>query len=161
MRTSKTIGKLRFYFGFDRMTSVTGVNSALPKTKAGDLENYHLLMWDFDGVKKRAVHDSLKRIQRRRNLPPIYVLGTGRPDSYHAYCFSKHKWEEAFLIVWQTKKVCSTFVKMGFVRGYFTLRFSPKSGRAITFDSVLKSSNPETVNPYQLKSFVQYLTKGG
>ena len=154
MRTSKTIGKLRFYFGYDRLTAVTGVNSKLPN-------DLHFLMWDFDGETKRAVHDSLKRVQLRRKLPPIYVLGTGRPDSFHAYCFKAHSWRDTFNIIWETAKVDPTYVKMGFVRGYFTLRFSEKSGRDISFDSMLKSQVLEDVDPREISNFVRYLTKGG
>ena len=148
------LGSFRVYVGIKRMTWVKGVNSKLE-------DGQHFLQWDFDGVKLSDVYLSLFTAQIAHNLPPIYIRATGKPDAFHAYCLKRLDWTKAFEIVWHTEHVCNTFVKMAFLRGYFTLRFGPKSGREITFDGHLESDEPETVDATKIHNFVKYYTKGG
>lgn len=148
------IGPVRVYIGVKRMTWVDGVNSKLE-------DGQHFLQWDFDGVKLNDVYSSLWAAQFTHDLPPVYILSTGKPDAYHAYCLKRHDWTKAFEIVWKTADVCNTFVKMAFLRSYFTLRFGPKSGREITFAGYLESGAAEDVDATKIHNFVRYYTKGG
>ena len=154
MDTRFNIGNFRVYIGVKRMTWVDGVNSKLD-------DGGHFLMWDFDDVDPEELSLALEETQKALGLPNIYILSSGKPRGYHAYCFKRYSWDEAFAIVWRTPRVCQTFVKMAFVRGYFTLRYSAKSGREISFERILVGPAPEDVDPRQIHNFVRYYTKGG
>ena len=134
------LGKWRFTFSIAKITEVIGVNSLLP---SGD----HILMWDFD-----------KKVQRQHNLPDIIILRTGKPKSYHAYCFARCTWNEAVRIVASTDHVDMSYFKYSVYRGKFTLRVSPKSGREVTYVTKLVGYRPSEVSVRELKSWVRYQT---
>lgn len=154
MSKQLNIGKIRVYFGVQRMTAVTGVNSLLE-------DGSHFLMWDFDDVEYELVAAALRQVQRAEDLSNIYILSSGKPDCWHAYCFQRYVWREALVIVWTTPLVCNTFVKMGFMRGHFTLRFREKKGRPVTFVEILRSPFAEDVDASKVDNFTRYLTKRG
>jgi hypothetical protein len=145
------IGNWKFTFTFAQVTDVIGVNSILP-------DGNHILMWDFDDVPLRDVAYHLRFDQKEYCLPPIYILSTGQKNHYIAYCFKRVPWRIAYAIVAQTPGVDWNFLKYAAVRGHFTLRVSPKNGRKIKLEAVLKSTVPENVNVKELKSWVKYET---
>lgn len=143
---------VRFHIGLTRTTTVTGVNSTL----AGGGQ---FLMWDFDDVLRNDVELALLEVQGRFQLPAIRVLSTGIDGYYHAYCFKRCSPEEARAIIATTKHVDKVYLTLGIMRGYFTLRFSPKRKRNIVPAFTLESPLPEDVGPEKVESFVQYTTK--
>lgn len=152
MQCRLTLLGLRFYAGVNRVTWVDGVNSKLP-------DGNHVLMWDFDEITLDKLIAELTAVQINHRLSNIYIVNTGRPNSYHAYCFTSLPFEQAFDIVSHTEGVCRTFVKMAFVRDYFTLRYGDKKGRELEHAGVIKSDILETVAPLDLGDYVRYLTK--
>ncbi len=145
------IGNWKFTFTMAQVTDVIGVNSILPDGK-------HILMWDFDDVPLACVEIALKEVQKRHRLPKIYILNTGKPCSYIAYCFARCMWRYAFGIVASTPFVDWNFIKYAAVRGHFTLRVSPKNGRKIRLVKVLNSPMPEDACVDELRSWVNYET---
>lgn len=153
------LGGLEVYAGIKMSTLVTGVNSLI---LSGEHKGEHILMWDFDDSPITLVAQTLRSLQALFDLPEINIVATGRPNSYHAYCFKACPWTKALNMVWMTQGVCKTFVKMAFMREYFTLRFSAKSGREIVPTIRLGSSVPGDVEPENVhSSFVKYRTKAG
>lgn len=141
-----------FHISLNRTAKMQGVNSRLP----GGL---HFLMWDFDKVSAQDATTSLLSMQSRFKLPLIYLLNTGLPDHYHAYCFKSLTWGRVLYVLAETEYLDPIFFKIGCVRGFFTLRYSPKKGREFRPAVVLPSKYPEDVDPYELHEFVEYLTK--
>lgn len=142
----------RFHIGWSRTVEVKGVNSELK-------DGYHFLMWDFDDLDEFWVYEDLWEIQEKHNLPTIYVLNTGLPNYWHAYCFHRCDWLEARAIIAGTRGVDRVFLTLGIMRGYFTLRISDKRGREFKRVFTIKSDLPETVQPEEVSSFVHYTTK--
>jgi hypothetical protein len=145
------IGNWKFTFTFAQVTDVIGVNSTLP-------DGNHILMWDFDNVPLSHVETALKTKQQTEGLPNIYILNTGKPNNYIAYCFKACSWRNAYGIVASTPFVDWNFIKYAAVRGHFTLRVSPKNGRKPRLVKVLKSRVPETASIRELRSWVKYET---
>jgi hypothetical protein len=115
-------------------------------------------MWDFDDTPLEFIIKELSEIQQICDLPRIYILNSGKPNHYMAYCFARLPWEEAYGIVAWTRHVDWNFLKYAAVRGHFTLRVSSKNGRKIRLVHVLESSMPETAHVKELKSWVKYET---
>jgi len=145
------IGSWKFTFTFAQVTEVVGVNSLLPDGK-------HILMWDFDEWTFPQVREELERVQRVYELPNIYIVYTGKPKGYHAYCFKKVDWRKALEIITFTRGVDMGFIKYAVIRGHFTLRVSPKCGRKPKCVWILKSDVPEEVLLHELRSWVKYET---
>jgi len=142
----------RFYIALSHSQQVKGVNSKLP-------DGRHFLMWDFDNVEEKDVKDALLDIQRRFRLPKIYLINTGLEDYWHAYCFKALPYPDCLRILASTPHLDPVFFKIGVIRGYFTLRYSPKKGRDFEPAIILRSRYKEDVNPYELGSFIKYWTK--
>lgn len=85
----------------------------------------HVLLWDFDYSELDDIVKSLMDIQKQYNLPSIYVIQSS-PDSYHAYCFTSRTFREIINILSATKQIDMTYLRLGIVRGYFTLRITPR-----------------------------------
>ena len=115
-------------------------------------------MWDFDDKPLPIVETALEDIQYRYNLPNIYILNTGKPYHFIAYCFSQCLWKHAVEIVASTVGVDKNFFKYGVYREHFTLRVTPKCGRKLTLVRLLESDTPENCTVAELKSWVQYET---
>jgi len=141
----------RFNFTFAPVTNVTGVNSTLSN-------GYHVTMWDFDNIKLDCVKVALRTVQIQFKLSNIYILNTGTPDHYIAYCFQSASWERSVSIVASTAMVDRNFLKYGVYRERWTLRVSPKEGRKPKLIAILESPVPETATIADLKSWVQYET---
>lgn len=114
------IGNIQIRFYVSRLEKRTGICSQ----KYDDL-NKHCLLWDFDYSSIDNIIVSLKRLQKQYCLPAIYVIQSS-PDSYHAYCLVARAFREIVNILSATLEVDMTYLRMGFVRGYFTLRITPR-----------------------------------
>ena len=149
MNWRKEFHNWRFYIGLERIEYVHGYNSKLP-------DGNHFLMWDYDDVELKTVRSDLLHVQYIYGLPNIYILASGRPNCYHANCFTRCLWHEAKIIVAYAPSVDQKYLAIGILRGFFTLRYSPIDGFEPEVIETLKSDIPEDVNPYELKSFVTY-----
>lgn len=134
-----------------RLTTVVGVNSNLP-------DGRHILMWDFDKVNLSDVKYALAEVQEQYGLPPIYVLNTGTPDHYIAYCFEPFTWIQSVSIIAATKFIDQNYFRLAVIRKHWTLRISDKDGRKIIRVCVLPSWVKEYVDYSYLKNFVEYDT---
>jgi hypothetical protein len=129
-----------------------GVNSTLPDGK-------HFIIWDFDNVTEEKLAEALSLIQLAYSLPQLYILETGTPGHYHAYCFKTVSWSKLIQIYLATPYLDKGFLQVGFLRGYYTLRISPKNNKSIGLVRVLMSNTPETVDKTALPNTVAYWTK--
>jgi hypothetical protein len=145
------IGRWRFSLNIVHVTDVAGVNSTLPDGK-------HILMWDFDATSIFNVINALNEVQSKYHLPTIYILNSGKPDHYMAYCFKRVEWKKAVEIIAATRYVDETFIRFGAFRKRFTLRITPKDRRKIRLAHVLKGYMPEDAYIEELDSFVKYET---
>ncbi|MBA7574922.1 hypothetical protein ES708_16738 [subsurface metagenome] len=116
-------------------------------------------MWDFDDKGEEDVIAALKEVQRRFKLAQIFLLNTGLEGYYHAYCFKVFDWADTLKILASTEGIDKVFFKIGVIREYFTLRYSPKKARDFEPAIILPSRYKEDVNPYEVCSFVKYWTK--
>lgn len=146
-----TLKGWRMTFSVAPVTRVQGVNS---KIDTGD----HILMWDFDEVDHLKVALALEGVQSRYDLPAITVLNSGKPEHFMAYCLRRHSWQRSIEIVAATRHVDMNFLKYSVYRGYFTLRISPKLGRAIRPAFTLPSPIRMDVAIDDLGSFEEYET---
>jgi hypothetical protein len=145
------IGHWRFTFTFAPITDVIGVNS--------NIENgWHIPMWDFDDVGFSDVETALLIQQREWRLPNIYILSTGKPRHYIAYCFKEMLWRACVALVAGTGFVDPNFFKYGVYREHWTLRVSPKEGRKPKLVKVLYSNIPEDCSIDELNSWTKYET---
>lgn len=144
-------GKWRLTITLAPVYDIIGVNSLL---ETGE----HILMWDFDDVPYSTVAFNLATIQYIFDLPNIYILNTGKPNNYIAYCFKRFLWELARAIVGMTPDICENFYKWGVFRHRFTLRVSRKGKRRPRLFGVIQSNILEDVSIKDLKSWVQYET---
>jgi len=142
----------RFYIALTHSQQVKGVNSKL-------LTGKHFPMWDFDDKEEKDVKDALFKVQKRFKLAKIYLVNTGLKRYWHAYCFKAFEWADTLRILASTEYLDQVYFKIGVIRGYFTLRYSPKKGRDFEPAIILWSRYEENVNPYEVASFVKYWTK--
>ena len=112
--------QLRFYMSL--LEKRTGVCS-----QQYDNQDKHMLLWDFDYLNLDDIIESLEKVQQDYNLPSIYVIKSS-PDSYHAYCFMSRSFRETINIISATTTVDMAYLRLGIVRGYFTLRITPRTG---------------------------------
>ena len=142
------IGNWRFTFTLHQITDITGVNSLLP-------DGNHILMWDFDNIPLWQVKLTLNCIQQDYELPNIYILNTGKPNHYIAYCFKRCSWWDTKRIIAATPFICNDYFKWGVFRKRFTLRVTPKEGRKPRLVEILHSNIPEDVKVSELTSWVK------
>lgn len=145
------IGNWRFTTTFIKVQDVIGVNSILP-------DGQHILMWDFDDTEFIDVLTSLKNTQEQYDLSNIYVLNTGKPNSYIAYCFKKVPWQKAVEIIASTPFICWEYFRWAIIRKHFTLRVTAKSGRKPKLAYIIPSNQPEDTTIDELNSWVKYET---
>jgi hypothetical protein len=136
-------------FSFYQTQKLIGVNSKLD-------DDRHILMWDFDDMKLDDVILSLMETQYKYNLSTIFILNTGRPDSYIAYCFDAHPFQKAAEIICSTRGIDWDFYRLAIIRGYFTLRVSPKSGRKIKLAAILPSTKKPDATVKDLNHWLIY-----
>ena len=141
-----------FHIGLSRSVKANGVCSDVGDGK-------HILMWDFDNVPGGDVVYALSEVQEKHRLSSIYLINTGLPRYYHAYCFTAREWPQVLYILADTKFLDQIYFKIGVVRGFFTLRYSKKEGRQFRQETVLTSTIPQDIDPFQLTHLVKYWTK--
>jgi len=139
----------KVHFSFEKVEIVQGVNSNID-------EKTHFLMWDFDEVPLPLVLESLKNVQGMYNLPAIQVLSTGKENGYHAYCFKSCTFRFARTILASTANVDTKYVALGFMRGYFTLRYSEIKDREFNPVCELPSKVPADLDYSDVNCFVNY-----
>lgn len=139
----------KLHFSYEKIEVVQGVNSKID-------DETHFLMWDFDNVPLPIVEVSLLHIQNNFNLPAIQILSTGKENGYHAYCFKACSFLLARTILAATANVDLKFVALGFMRGYFTLRFSDVKGREFKPICELPSAIPSDLDYSDVNCFVNY-----
>jgi len=149
------IGSFNFYVALRREYRAEGINSRLIGS------NEHILLFDFDSVPEEEVIRELQDVQAKFDLPDIYVLETGAPEHYHAYCFAKLSRALVCTILANTPSVDRVFFALGVLRGYWTLRISKKKGRDFKLVKVLFGYRPEEVSPEDLETVCEYFTTKG
>lgn len=127
-------------------------------------DGQHFLMWDFDSHDYHRVRLALVQIQELYQLPAIYVIKTSKAGKYHAYCFAHHSFEATIQILASTQCIDVQYLAIGILRGYWTLRISPKRWRngsptKFEHEGKLISKYPDTVNPQEACMFVSYWTR--
>ena len=139
----------RFYLAIHRLKPVKGMNSILPSGK-------HIIMWDFDSITEEAVVDALIKVQDEFHLPRIWLLNTGLPNYWHAFCFKLTPWADLVHILAATEGLDRVYFAIGIVRGYFTLRYSRKKGRQFEPAIIIPGYGDEDIAPFDFKSFITY-----
>lgn len=115
-------GPFQFLFRLTWSAKRTGIIS---EVEGGE----HILMWDFDDVPFENVWHALTLVKQKYDLSTIYLLRSSeKGDHFHALCFDEVPWPQAVIIVKDTMGVDDAFWKIGVLRGYFTLRITPKRG---------------------------------
>lgn len=147
------IANWRFTFTFAPITDITGVNSKLA-------DGNHIVMWDFDDKPLSLVTGILSITQLLYDLPNIYILTTGKPKHYIAYCFARVTWQKSIEIVAATEYIDPNFFKYGVYRERWTLRVSPKEGRKPKLIYTIHSNIPEDVTISELNSWVKDTIEG-
>lgn len=95
----------------------------------------HILLWDFDINDFYLIVLELKRIQKKYELPDIYIIKSTR--GYNAICLAKLIISQAYKIKRDTKFTDKIHNKMGFVFNKWCLRISRDKSLAC----VIKSCN--------------------
>lgn len=148
--------QLRMYISI--LEKRTGINS-----QQYDNSDKHTLLWDFDRVSLSKITKSLMLLQRKYKLPNIMIIQSSVKGSFHAYCFTARTFREVIHILSDTPEIDITYLRLGMVRGYFTLRITPRKNEP-NFKVVrtLMSVYPNETNINSM-TINEYLTnnKGG
>lgn len=124
------MGKYRCYLALTSQHTAVGINSAVYGPDGE--EEGHAPMWDFDNTAISKVVDSLAEVQELYHLGNILIIHTGAPDHFHAYCDSVLPWAQCIAAVTDTPYCDRAFRCIAYMRGYLTLRISPKRDRRFT-----------------------------
>lgn len=135
----------KMHLSLEKVRIVQGVNSKVD-------EDTHFLMWDFDNTPLPVIEASLIAIQEEYNLPKITIISTGK--GYHAYCFKACSWLKCRAILAATPFIDTTYVGIGLMRGYFTLRF--ENSEEFKCVEILPGTTPEDLCYSDVNSFVNY-----
>lgn len=131
--------QLRVYFS--KQEKREGVCS-----KIFDKKDEHILLWDFDNIDLFSITNSLEITQQFYNLPTIYVVRTSL-NRYHAYCFTARSFRRTVHILSSVPEIDVEYLRLGIVRGYFTLRISERKNETFELAAILKSEFPDETNP--------------
>lgn len=150
------IGSFQVHFAIDYrpLKTMTGVNSLLN-------DGTHFLMWDFDNVSEHDVYATLEDIQVKYTLPTIYVMYSGSPLHYHAYCFYAQSFADTLHILFDTEHCDEMYRKIGIMRGYFTLRISPKGQAKFSKCPEITSRVHSNMGILDIRHFISYETRRG
>ncbi len=122
-----------------------------------DSTDKHCLLWDFDYVESEFdLIVTLLRLQTKFHLPNIYVIESS-PNKLHAYCFKGCSFREVIHILSDTPQIDMKYLRLGMVRGYYTLRVTPRKGDSFRLITTLASFIKETITPMDL-TVNNYLT---
>lgn len=117
------LGKLQVRLYATILAKRTGVCSQ----RYGEVDK-HMILWDFDRSTAVEIAKTLECLMLKYNLPDIYIIQSSPKGSYHAYCFASRSFLEVLHILSDTPQVDRTYLRLGVVRGYFTLRITPRKG---------------------------------
>lgn len=136
-----------------KLVTVNGIDSIVDEKL-----NTHILLWDFDAVPLDDIIESLTIVQLKYILPRIRILQTKR--GYHAYCFAERSYSETLRILSSTQYADDNHFKIGVMRGYWTLRITPKSKKDTGFKLVyvIESQVPENLNVLERLIMSKYKT---
>jgi hypothetical protein len=85
----------------------------------------HCLLWDFDNIDLNTIIHSLRYLQVNYDLPDVWIIQSS-PERYHAYCFTARPFREIIHILSATPEIDMAYLRLGIVRGYYTLRITPR-----------------------------------
>ena len=145
------IGNIRLSFYVKMLEKRVGVCS-VKDTK----EDSHILLWDFDNERLPVITKILFDLQLKYNLPSIYILASSA-NSYHAYCFTARLFREIIHILSDTSCIDMMYLRLGMVRGYYTLRISKRKADDFKLIKVLPSTYCDEMSPDRV-SINEYLT---
>ena len=145
----RRIGNFKFSLVMGTVRDVKGVNSSLHN-------GGHIIMWEFDEPDYTKVERWLWTTQAFHGLPAIHVSQSHPGGGYHAYCLKRVEWIESIAIVAKTEGVDPGYISMCAQRGHWTLRITDKGSGIPKFVATMPSGWPETVDPYELTSWVNY-----
>lgn len=123
-------------------------------------EDSHILLWDFDHIRIDRLIRSLTYIQSKYELSTIYILKTSI-SGYHAYCFTKKSLREAIHILSDTAGIDDAYLRLGMVRGYYTLRFSSRRDGKPKLIKALQSDIPANASPLDVTINEYYTSNKG
>jgi len=142
----------RITFTWAKIEDQVGFNSRVS-------DGLHCLVWDFDDIDRNTLLSTLRFQQVTYSLPEIQIYKSRKDvDNYHAVCFKLLPWEKVVSIVAATPFVDWGFVKWGVMRGYFTLRMSPRNDSIPFLYAKLPSDTPSDCGWRDLTSFAFYET---
>ena len=150
------INKLQLNFYANILEERTGICSQ----KYTD-SSKHILLWDFDNGTLSKIISELKKLQIKYKLPKIYIIESS-VNSYHAYCFVSRSFRETIHILSDTSIIDMVYLRLGMVRGYYTLRITPRRNDKFRLVKVLKSAHLQEMD-FSDTTINKYLTsnKGG
>ena len=150
------IGSLELRFYASRLEKRTGICS-----QRADNTDSHMLLCDFDNAEINNLIYSLDSIQKKFDLPTIYIVKSS-PTNYHAYCFCLRTFREIILILSSLPEIDESYLRLGVVRGYYTLRISDRKGEMFKAERTLISNFPDEM-AFDEMTTNEYLTsnKGG
>lgn len=150
------LGKLQIKVYFDWLEEREGVCS---QHDSG--EDKHMLLWDFDDSDLKSITSALQAQQSLYNLPTIYILSSS-PNKYHAYCFACRTLREIIHILSATPQIDLQYLRLGMIRGYYTLRITPRENDTFKIVRVLPSMKEIEIEQDSI-TINKYLTanKGG
>lgn len=146
--------ELALYFNI--LESRTGVCSG-----KADGSDRHMLLFDFDNANLASIAKSLEKLQATYKLPNIYIVQSS-PLNYHGYCFSNRSFRETIMLLSSVPEIDEKYLRLGIVRGYYTLRISQRAGEIFKTVLTLESMFPREMETGEM-TVNEYLTsnKGG
>lgn len=148
----KRIGNIQIRFYISRLEKRIGICSQ-------DYTNIdkHMLLWDFDRSPLYKIRKSLKIAQVKYKLPTILIVQSSTKGSYHAYCLASRSFLEVIHILSSVPELDVTYLRLGIVRGYFTLRITPRKNDKFRIADVLLSSYSDEMTLFDC-TVSEYLT---
>lgn len=136
---------------FRRVQEVRGINSDLGHGKSA-------IFLDCDKVGERRLRAELATWLTEWNLPYADYLTTGRNDSYHVYVFCSVDFAYALRAACAFEFCDPAHLLWSKKRGHFTLRYSPKGGRAISWQGRVDGVRAAQCGLSDFVSFTRYQT---
>lgn len=120
-------------------------------------DDKHILLWDFDDIRLSKLIKSLTAKQIQYKLPTIYIVASSS-KRYHAYCFASRTFREVVHIISGTPEIDIKYLRLGMLRGYYTLRISSRTTDDFVLVKTLTSVISNEVNPLDI-SISEYMTR--
>lgn len=145
------IHKLQLRFYANILEKRTGICSQHDSS-----DDKHALLMDFDNSSLSKIINDMYTIQLKYNLPTIYIIASSS-YSYHAYCFTGRPFMQIIHILSDIPEIDESYFRLGIVRGYFTLRITPRKNDKFKIVKILASCFPEEMKREEL-TINEYLT---